>query len=134
MKRPHVVIVFLITTLAGCSGSKDEKNVPDSITPFEAAKILEDGADAVFLDVRSSIEYAGETGHVRGAILIPVDSLLGRLTELEAYKSKTIVVYCRMGGRSARAQRILTEHGYRALNVLGGIIRWNKEQLPVVRE
>ncbi len=129
-----LVLILLAVALAGCTRPKEERAETSSITPVEAAKLLGQDTSVFFLDVRSRAEYASETGHVAGAALIPVDSLLVRIGEIEPHKTKTIVVYCKMGGRSARAQKILLEHGYHALNMLGGITRWNKEQLPVVRE
>ena len=97
-------------------------------------KFLGHDTSVVFLDVRTPKEYASETGHLKGAILIPVDSLESHLSELEPYKSKTIIAYCRSGVRSVRAQTILTKHGFHALSMIGGITRWNKELLPVIKE
>lgn len=88
----------------------------------------------MFLDVRTPGEYKSETGHLQGAILIPVDTLERRMQELEPYKSKTIIAYCRSGNRSARAQKLLASYGYRAFSMSGGITQWNKEQFPVVKE
>ncbi len=101
---------------------------------MESMKFLGHDTTVVFLDVRTTKEYGSETGHVRGAILIPIDSLESRLPELDTYKSKTIIAYCRTGIRSVRAQRILAENGFHALSMLGGITRWNKEDLPVEKE
>ena len=44
------------------------------------------------LDVRTSREY--KSGHLKGATLIPVQELQGRLTELAAYKNENILIYC----------------------------------------
>jgi rhodanese-related sulfurtransferase len=134
MKNHMLVVVALAATLLGCSGLTNDRTQVPSVAPAQAVRFLEKDTSVVFLDVRSRAEYTSETGHVRGATLIPVDSLQARIRELEPQKSKTFVVYCRTGGRSARAQKILTEQGFRALNMLGGITRWNKEQLPVVKE
>ncbi len=134
MKSSQCVVTLLATLLIRCSGSKENQPAVPSITPAEAVKFLDGDTTVVFLDVRSGTEYASETGHVRGAVLVPVDSLRERVAELEPRKSKTFIVYCKAGGRSARAQKILAELGFRALNMLGGITRWNNEHLPVVKE
>ena len=72
--------------------------------------------------------------HLREAILIPVHELPARLGELEPFKEKTVVVYCRTGRRSGRATSLLNELGFRAFNMIGGMVQWNAEGRPAVRE
>jgi rhodanese-related sulfurtransferase len=134
MKRFAFAAFILGLTLPGCTGSRYEgSNVP-GIAPYESMKFLGHDTSVVFLDVRTPKEYGSETGHLNGAILIPIDSLESHVSELEPYKSKTIIAYCRSGVRSSRAQIILTQHGFHALSMIGGITRWNKELLPVIKE
>jgi len=134
MNRWAFVAILVGYTLYGCAGSRPEADNVPGIAPADAAKLLGYDSTVVFLDVRTPKEYASETGHLQGALFIPVDSLENHMKELELYKSKTIVAYCRTGVRSGRAQRILAEHGFHALSMTGGIIRWNKELFPVVKE
>ncbi len=72
--------------------------------------------DYILVDVRSEEEY--NTGHVDGAINIPVDSLRDRMSELDP--NKTIVEYCQVGLRGYVADRILSQNGYQVMNVTGG--------------
>lgn len=72
--------------------------------------------DYILVDVRTEDEYV--YGHVEGAVNIPVDSLRERLNELD--KDKTIVEYCQVGIRGYIADRILTQSGFKVLNVSGG--------------
>jgi alpha-L-fucosidase len=95
---------------------------------------MQKDSSIVILDVREVSEYKGETGHLANAILIPNQKLEERLGELEQYRSRTIVAYCQRGGRSARAGSMLKEKGFRVLNMDGGILRWNAENRPVIRE
>ena len=88
----------------------------------------------VLLDVRTLHEWSGTSGHLKGALLIPLQELEERMKELEHFKEKTIVAYCRSGNRSGTATRVLTANGFKALNMVGGMLKWNEEQLPVVRE
>ncbi|HWP81532.1 MAG TPA: rhodanese-like domain-containing protein [Bacteroidota bacterium] len=90
--------------------------------------------DVLMLDVRTLAEWNGELGHVENAVLIPVQELAARLDELEKYKGKTILAICRSGNRSGRAAALLNQRGFKAFNVAGGMIKWNAEKLPVVRE
>lgn len=81
-----------------------------------AKAAVEDGA--LLVDVRSPGEFAG--GHVEGAINVPVGELEGRLAEID---NEQVVVYCRSGGRSARAARILEAAGKIVVD-MGGMSNW----------
>ncbi len=104
------------------------------LSPAQAEQAIRADSAMVILDVRTPEEYRSETGHLRGAILIPVQELAQRLNELDRYKNRPMVVYCRIGHRSKRAQGILESHGFRAANMTGGITQWNDEHRPVVQE
>ena len=80
----------------------------------------------VFLDVRTELEY--NEGHIDSAILIPIQKLESRILELENYKKK--IVYCRSGNRSQTSRLILSQNGFDAVNMLGGIKAWNK--IPIL--
>jgi rhodanese-related sulfurtransferase len=84
----------------------------------------------VLLDVRTPSEFS--SGHIENALLIPVQELEQRIGELEPYRGKTIIAYCRSGNRSGVAAGILGKHGYTAVNMEGGVLRWKKEGLPLV--
>jgi rhodanese-related sulfurtransferase len=134
MRRLVWMGFIVAAVLAGCTGGRDENAGVATITPAATARLLNGDTSVIFLDVRTLKEYDSDAGHLKGALLIPVDSLEGHLNDLAPYKAKTIIAYCRTGHRSGRAQKILTAHGYRALSVSGGITEWNKEHLPVVKE
>jgi phage shock protein E len=122
-------LVILLSFLVGGCSRKDtlegEKPYKD-ITPAEVKARLEKGDGVVILDVRTKEEYESKTGHLPGAILIPVQELENRYQELDSLKSKEIVAYCLAGGRSARASKFLGEKGFKVLNMVGGITAWNE--------
>lgn len=68
------------------------------------------------LDVRTAQEYA--SGHIPGAVNIPVDDLRSRMAELP--RDRTIAVYCQVGQRGYLATRILLQAGISAENLGGG--------------
>ena len=76
---------------------------------------------AVLLDVRTAEEFA--SGHVEGAINIPLDQLDERMAELGP-KDQSVVVYCRSGKRSASATRMLHAEGFTQVLDLGPMARW----------
>lgn len=84
-----------------------------------ARRLVEDGARLV--DVRSPGEFA--SGHIPGAINIPVQELSERVGELSP-KDKPIVLYCQSGMRSASAARFLKAAGYVSVHNLGPMRSW----------
>ena len=76
---------------------------------------------AVLLDVRSPAEFS--SGHLDGAINVPVDQLPNRTSEVGP-KERPVVVYCRSGARSARAAGILRAAGFSKVEDLGAMSRW----------
>ena len=71
---------------------------------------------ALLLDVRTAQEFA--SGHIPGAVNIPVDDLRSRLAELP--RDRKIAAYCQVGQRGYLATRILLHAGHSAANVGGG--------------
>ncbi len=74
-------------------------------------------SNALILDVRSPGEYA--SGHVDGAVNLPLDRFVQGYAELAADKSKQIVLYCQSGARSGQAMQFMQQQGY--VNVVNGI-------------
>ncbi|VBB84462.1 Putative NADH oxidase [Podospora comata] len=72
--------------------------------------------DYFLLDVRSPKEFA--SGHIDGAVNIPLGDLRKRLDEVP--KDKPIISYCQVGYRGYLGYRILKQDGYDAVNLDGG--------------
>ncbi len=86
--------------------------------------------DAMVLDVRDAEQYA--RGHLPRARNIPVKELEGRLTEIERYRNKPIIVVCEQGSRAAAAAAILKKAEFaEVLTLDGGLAAWRKADLPV---
>ena len=67
----------------------------------------------VILDVRTQREW--DSGSLPGATHIPLQELPQRWEEIKAL-NKPVITYCEMGGRSAKAAKILTKNGMEAVN------------------
>ena len=74
-----------------------------NVTAEQASRMIASEPEIVLLDVRTEAEYSGELGHLKNAILIPVQDLETRMEELEPYRGKKILAYCRTGRRSQTA-------------------------------
>jgi len=66
----------------------------------------------------------GPLGKLENVINILVQELESRLSELEKYRDREIVVLCKLGIRSATATDILIKNGFNAENVLGGMVEY----------
>jgi len=118
--------------LAGWFFSRQSGN--SMLTPAEVQEKIAADSTILLLDVRTPSEWESTTGHLRGAILIPVQELAARIGELDAYRDRPVIVYCRTQNRSAHAVSFLNEHGFNATAMTGGITRWNAEERPVAHE
>lgn len=91
----------------------------------ELAARIERG-EGVLVDVRRPDEW--DEAHIDGATLITLDGLPDRLDELP--RDQTLLVICRSGGRSAVATEALTDAGFDAINVQGGMLAWIDADRP----
>lgn len=98
----------------------------------QAVRLMND-TDVVVLDVRENNEYS--TGHIQDAVHIPMASLGKRMNELEKYKDKNILAYCRSGNRSNQACRTLNKLGFAQVsNLAGGVMSWSSASLPLTKK
>ncbi|HET7584378.1 MAG TPA: rhodanese-like domain-containing protein, partial [Gemmatimonadaceae bacterium] len=108
---------------------------PRELTPTEVAARLARGESLLLLDVREPGEW--EIAHIDGARHIPLGRLQQAIDagELEHARADTVVAYCKSGGRSAAALKVLEAAGFAgACHMAGGITRWRAEvdaTLPV---
>ena len=77
------------------------------------------------IDVRRPDEY--QQGHIEGAVNIDYFSkdFKERLSKLD--KKTPVYVYCRSGGRSAKAMQIMKAMGFeKVYNLKGGFLAWQQ--------
>jgi rhodanese-related sulfurtransferase len=81
----------------------------------------------VLVDVREPEEYA--TGHVPGALPIPMGQLATRMGELD--KNLPVFVICASGNRSSAMTDLLGGAGFDAVSVAGGTGAWTRSGRPL---
>lgn len=118
-----LVVAFIIYSVAG----DRHPNVKD-VSVSEARELI--AAGAVVVDVRD--RSVSGSSHINGALLIPLEGLADRMSEVSVDKSAPIVVYCNEGtNRGPRGTALLNEAGYtQAVNLKTGIEGWRAENLP----
>jgi len=95
-----------------------------------AATLLMNREDAVVLDVRETGEW--DTGHIAGARHIALGQIEKRLSEIEKFKARPIIVCCAHGSRSTSACGKLRKAGFeKVFNLSGGMSAWLEANLPV---
>ena len=98
------------------------------ITPAQAREMIAKG-NALVVDVRDAPEIE-KSGKVAGAVHVSRGMLEFRADPESPYhdknfdKSKTVILYCASGGRSALSGKVLKEMGYREVYNLGAFKDW----------
>jgi rhodanese-related sulfurtransferase len=92
--------------------------------------LAENAAGVQIIDVREPAEFTGSLGHIKGAKLVPMGSLMEKLSAIS--KDVPAVMVCRSGARSAQATVMLRNAGFpKVANLAGGMLRWRGQRLPV---
>lgn len=94
-----------------------------NVNSEEAHKLISDNKDLIILDVRNKEDY--DNGHIPGAKLVPVQVISTKLTQLDKYKDKPILVYCETGRKSPLAVNILSSNSFKNIyHLTHGISCW----------
>ena len=116
------ISVLLFLFIVSCSAQLQYKTVQAS--EFTA---LVKAEKAIVIDVRTESEVA--EGYIKGATVftnVNGSDFMPTLKTLDP--SKSYVVYCRSGARSARASEIMSANGFKKVyNLSGGILGFNGE-------
>ena len=102
-----------------------------NLSPNAVKEKLEfDKSSICFIDVRSEDEF--RSGHVPGAICVPLDSIENSSAKIPA--DKLVILSCQSGKRSAKASELLRQRGYsNIVEMEGGYSAWSGSGLPVNR-
>jgi adenylyltransferase/sulfurtransferase len=91
------------------------------LTVEDLKRRLDQHEKLFILDVRNPEEY--QLCRIPGSTLIPLPELSRRFRELDG--EREIIVHCKSGMRSLKAQQFLRAQGFRAVkNLKGGILAW----------
>lgn len=130
---PHyaqlLIILLPLWSLLGCGSTRAFSDV----APNEAEEMIRQNignVDFVLLDVRTEAEF--KAGHLGGAVNLDIQ-LAGFADAIQKLdKEKNYLVYCRSGGRSARAMNMMKDKGFSSVyNLQGGITKWKAENHPM---
>jgi rhodanese-related sulfurtransferase len=104
----------------------------ENLTPSQAT-LLMNREDALVLDVRETGEWS--SGHITGARHITLAQLEKRMSEIEKFKDRPIIVVCATGNRSSSACGQLKKGGFeKVFSLGGGISGWSEANLPLTKK
>ena len=109
---------FLLLLFVGCLlfSCAEKSDMP--ITEISSVDL----ENAVLLDVRTPEEYA--EGHLEGAVNIDWYQT-DFITKLETVdRGDKVYVYCKKGGRSAEAAKLMDSLGFKVVDLTGGYDAW----------
>jgi rhodanese-related sulfurtransferase len=119
-----IIVVFVLYNRLTNTGIR-------SVTAAQAQDLIQDSG-VLILDVRTPHEF--REGHIKGAKLLPVTEISGRIAEIAPWKDRKVLVYCRSGSRSVAACRTLDKNGFKRLtNLNGGIMSWTGRGFKTVQ-
>ena len=122
--RPTITELIDYEQFCGTRGQESPDMTPNSaleITVEELKNRLDRKEDVFILDVRNPEEY--QICSIPGSTLLPLPQLGQRFGELDP--NREIIVHCKSGMRSAKAQQFLRQQGFRDVkNLKGGILAW----------
>ncbi len=101
------------------------------ISPRETMAFIAKDPKVKLLDVRSALEFV--QAHIKDSLNVPIDIIPAKIDELSRSK-QGYIVFCRTGNRSPMAADMLMQAGIPNVKLMeGGITRWQKEGLPVIK-
>lgn len=101
-----------------------------AVTPL-GLPALQRTSKSLIIDLNKPEQYA--KGHIAGAINMPVVELTADNKKLLKHKDSTVVLVCQSGGESLKGAKSLVSLGFTKVHPLkGGLIAWQKENLPLV--
>ncbi len=107
-------------------------STPEGFRNITPAELVALAPQPRIIDVREPDEFTGALGHVPGAELVPLATVLAAAQPWS--REQRIVVACRSGARSAKAASSLVALGFTNLmNLDGGMRAYVEAGLPVAR-
>ena len=126
-----ILVAALLATVVMLIMHEARKSGP-SLSPQQAINLV-NAEQGVFVDLRDASDY--KAGHIVDAINIPNARLGNSLQELEKYKTRPVVLVCKMGQQAGAAGKQLKANGFdKVYKMTGGMMEWGNLQLPLVNK
>ena len=102
-----------------------------TVSPHVTTRMINRG-EAILLDIRDTKAF--KAGHIAGAISIPHTKLNQKISELEKHRTKAVIIADKNGQQAGAVGRQLQQQKFSILRLGGGMMEWQNQSLPVVKE
>lgn len=127
MKYFKIIVAVLMLSLWSCQSQKSE-NV-ELLDAKSFSEKIHKKEEVQLVDVRTPEEFKEQ--HIDNATNINWNDADFEQQISNLDKSKPVYIYCKSGGRSAKATAKLSEMGFTNVYELdGGILNWNEAKMP----
>ena len=131
--KPIFVILSCALLFSYCSNNNAQQT-GSVIENIDAGRFKEmmNSSEVIILDVRTPEEVLA--GYIKGASPINFydESFAEKINFIQ--KDKPVLVYCKSGGRSAKAAEVLQTNGFKKVfNLKGGITAWEEKGFEIVK-
>lgn len=127
-----LILLSLCLLALAVSSCKDSRTAEiQMVSPVQVYEALYSEDKLQLVDVRTTEEFS--VSHLKNAqnICVTSNDFKAKVAALD--KDKPVYVYCKKGGRSAKAASILKEMGFSEVyDLQGGLTSWEQEGLEVV--
>tara|TARA_R110002051_G_scaffold222137_1_gene285780 strand:- start:237 stop:722 length:486 start_codon:yes stop_codon:yes gene_type:complete len=130
MKLQKILVLLIGVALININFAEAQSSKVKVLTPSEFEGLMKNKGAVRVLDVRTPEEMAD--GYIPGAINIDYnnDNFKSEIAKLD--KLRTYLIYCKVGGRSGEAAKMMREAGFTHLYSLdGGIAAWQEAGKPI---
>ncbi len=132
MKKLFILSLLVLSVIGLESCAESQASEVEKITVEQMSEAIKT-SDIQLLDVRTSDEYF--ESHLENAHNICVTDSDFKEKAAGLDKEKPVYVYCKKGGRSAKAAQILKEMGFKKIyDMDGGILLWEEAGLETEKE
>jgi len=113
------ILGWILIIVIGCLSNRlaEENTVVRWISIDQLDAVIEKKSPLI-VDLRKPLEYI--SGHLPGAVNVPLDDLRANRSLLDAYRDKPVLFYCRTVNRTERALWMLEGRGFKSIYALRG--------------
>mmetsp|Transcript_41391 Transcript_41391/g.101817 ORF Transcript_41391/g.101817 Transcript_41391/m.101817 type:complete len:132 (+) Transcript_41391:347-742(+) len=130
MKRILFMVVLASFVVLGSCKKETSKEI-EMVSAVKVYEAVYGEENLQLIDVRTEEEFA--VNHLKNAQNICVTSADFKEKAAALDKEKPVYVYCKKGGRSAKAASILKDMGFtKVYDLQGGITSWQEEGLETI--
>ncbi|EDM43899.1 thioredoxin [unidentified eubacterium SCB49] len=139
-KLVFIFSIFCSVAFVSCNehSTQDKQQIEGEVStirvvsPKEVYDAIKEDTLMQLIDVRTAEEFGVTHLKTSQNICVTTPGFKERAAKLD--KSLPVYVYCKKGGRSAKASKILAEMGFTQIfDLQGGITNWESQDLEMIK-